>query len=274
MVMAQVLSLKDVSYSRGGRVILDRINWKVKEGEHWVLLGPNGAGKTSLLRMLAAREFPTHGKVRILDEQLGKVNVAELHPRVGFCSAALEQRLDENAIVSDIVLTAAWGVMGRGNESYEEQDLARVADVLYAFGVSHLIDRKIGTLSEGERQRVLIARSLMSDPELLLLDEPAAGLDLGGREELLAALTELAAYPRSPVMVLVTHHVEEIPVGFTHAMLLKQGQVAAAGPLDTVMSSETLSHAFGYPLTVGNRNGRWWAAAGSQEQSNNGRGHS
>jgi len=257
--MTDVLDLQAVTIRRGTTTILDDISWTVREGERWVVLGRNGAGKTTLLQVASGRMHPTGGTAELLGERLGRIDVFELRPRIGLSSAALADRIPSGETVRDVVLTAAYGVTGRWRETYEELDESRASDLLRAFGVDHLGERYFGTLSEGERKRVQIARSLMTDPELLLLDEPAAGLDLGGREELVAALAELAADPKSPVLVLVTHHVEEIPPGFTHLLLLKDGRVHAAGPVDEVLTAETLSGAFGLDLAV-DRNGDRWSA--------------
>ncbi|WP_203751335.1 ABC transporter ATP-binding protein [Cellulomonas chitinilytica] len=259
--MTDVLDLQAVTIRRGTTTILDRVTWTVREGERWVVLGRNGAGKTTMLQVASGRMHPTSGTAELLGERLGRVDVFELRPRIGLSSAALADRIPAGETVRDVVLTAAYGVTGRWRESYEQLDEARAADLLRAFGVQHLSDRYFGTLSEGERKRVQIARSLMTDPELLLLDEPAAGLDLGGREELVAALSELAADKRSPVLVLVTHHVEEIPPGFTHVLLLRDGTVFAAGPTHEVLTAENLSGAFGVDLVVDHREGRWSARA-------------
>ena len=237
------------------------MSWTVRDGERWVVLGRNGAGKTTLVQVASGRMHPTTGTADLLGSRLGRVDVFELRPRIGLSSAALADRIPAGETVRDVVLTAAYGVTGRWREDYESLDEARAADLLRAFGVAHLTDRYFGTLSEGERKRVQIARSLMTDPELLLLDEPAAGLDLGGREELVAALAELAADRKSPVLVLVTHHVEEIPPGFTHLLLLRQGKVFAAGPVDEVLTAETLSGAFDLDLVVDKIDGRWSARA-------------
>ncbi|MFC4616955.1 ABC transporter ATP-binding protein [Cellulomonas algicola] len=259
--MTDVLDLQAVTIRRGTTTILDDVSWTVREGERWVVLGRNGAGKTTMLQVASGRMHPSQGTADVLGSRLGRVDVFELRPRVGLSSAALADRIPSGETVRDVVLTAAYGVTGRWRESYEELDEQRAADLLRAFGVERLADRFFGTLSEGERKRVQIARSLMTDPELLLLDEPAAGLDLGGREELVAALSELAADPRSPVLVLVTHHVEEIPPGFTHLLLLRDGRVHAAGPLDEVLTAENLSGAFGLDLEVDHVGGRWAARA-------------
>ncbi|MCF4121461.1 ABC transporter ATP-binding protein [Antribacter sp. KLBMP9083] len=259
--MSSVLDLSGVTVRRGTSTILDSVDWQVNEGERWIVLGPNGAGKTTLLSIVSARMHPTSGTATLLGSTLGHVDVFELRPRIGLSSAALAERLPGHETVRDVVLTAAYGVTGRWQESYDELDEQRAKDLLAAFDVDHLADRTYGTLSEGERKRVQIARALMTDPELLLLDEPAAGLDLGGREELVGALSELAADPHSPVLVLVTHHVEEIPPGFTHLLLLGKARIQAAGPLEEVLTADNLSAAFGLPLVVMHGGGRWLARA-------------
>lgn len=254
-----LLDFRDVLLRRNRKVLVGPVTWSVELDERWVVLGPNGAGKTSLLRIAAAMEHPTSGCAAILGERLGRVDVAELKARIGLSSAALAQRIPDNEVVRDLVVSAGYAVLGRWREEYEEVDTARAVDMLETLGAEHLSDRTYGTLSEGERKRVLIARALMTDPELLLLDEPAAGLDLGGREELVARLGELAADPDAPAMVLVTHHVEEIPPGFSHALLLSEGGIVAQGLLADVMTSENLSRAFGQSIVVEMIDGRYFA---------------
>ncbi|AKP61136.1 iron ABC transporter ATP-binding protein [Mycobacteroides abscessus subsp. abscessus] len=254
-----LLDFRDVLLRRNRKVLVGPVTWSVELDERWVVLGPNGAGKTSLLRIAAAMEHPTSGYAAILGERLGRVDVAELKSRIGLSSAALAQRIPDNEVVRDLVVSAGYAVLGRWREEYEEIDTARAVDMLETLGAEHLSDRTYGTLSEGERKRVLIARALMTDPELLLLDEPAAGLDLGGREELVARLGELAADPDAPAMVLVTHHVEEIPPGFSHALLLSEGGIVAQGLLADVMTSENLSRAFGQSIVVEMIDGRYFA---------------
>ncbi len=261
--MSDVLRLDDVTLRRGDNQILDGITWGVDPADRWVILGPNGAGKTSLITVCSARAHPTTGSARILGEQLGETNTHELRIRVGLTSAALADRIPPHETVHDIVMTAAYGVTGRWREEYEQIDEARAEDLLSAFGMHAFADRTFETLSEGERKRVQIARALMTDPELLLLDEPAAGLDLGGREELLAALTELAGDRRSPAMVMVTHHVEEIPVGFTHALLMRDGRIVAQGRLVDVLTSANLSQTYGLPIQLFAQDGRWTARQSS-----------
>ena len=249
-VMSAVLELVDVTVVRGEKTLLDSVEWTVQDGERWVILGPNGAGKSTLLSIAAARMHPTRGMVDILDEILGAVDVFELRPRIGVSSAPLAGQIPHAESVANVVLTAAYGVTGRWREEYDDADVQRAEELLDAWGLSELRDRRYGTLSEGERKRVLIARALMTDPELLLLDEPAAGLDVGGREKLVQRLDELARDEASPAMVMVTHHLEEVPDGFTHALLLREGRVVAAGPVGRVMTQKNLSETFDMPLKL------------------------
>ncbi|GAB14211.1 putative ABC transporter ATP-binding protein [Arthrobacter globiformis NBRC 12137] len=250
-----------VSVVRGAKTLLSKVDWQVREGERWVILGPNGAGKTTLLQIAAARLHPTSGVAGILDESLGKVDVFELRPRIGLSSAALANQIPEYEKVLNVVVTAAYGVTGRWREGYEKDDERRAFALLNDWGMGPLLNRKFATLSEGERKRVQIARALMTDPELLLLDEPAAGLDLGGREDLVHRLSQLATDEDAPAIVLVTHHLEEVPPGFTHAMLMRDGEVVAAGPVDDVLTSGNLSETFGLPLDVSVNAGRYTATA-------------
>ena len=257
--MTAVLDLVEVTVRRGESTLLDRVSWRVDEGDRWVVLGPNGAGKTTLLQVASAQIHPTSGVAGILDEVLGTVDVFELRPRIGLTSAALAERVPRSERVGDVVVSASYGVVGRWRESYDELDHDRALQLLTEVGAGHLQDRTFGTLSEGERKRVQIARALMADPELLLLDEPAAGLDLGGREDLVSTLSVLAADEASPATVLVSHHVEEIPPGFTHALLLRSGGVVAAGPLEEVVTEQNLTATFGMPLQLRHEDGRWAA---------------
>ena len=259
--MSDVLQLTEVSVLRDGSTLLDQVSWDVAEGERWVVLGANGAGKTTLLQVASANLHPSRGEATILGETLGAVDVFELRPRIGLSSAALADRLPGKETVRDVVLTASYAVVGRWRERYDELDADRADRLLEALGVSGLANRRFGTLSEGERKRVQIARALMTDPELMLLDEPAAGLDLGGREDLVRRLGELAADAYSPALVLVTHHVEEIPPGFTHVLLLRRGGVVAQGPLESTLTAQTLGETFGLPLELRREGARWSARA-------------
>ncbi|MEJ5867850.1 ABC transporter ATP-binding protein [Pseudokineococcus sp. 5B2Z-1] len=256
-----VLDLGGVTVVRDGRPLLDDVSWAVGADERWVVLGPNGAGKTTLLQVASGRLHPTRGRAEVLGEELGLVDVFELRPRIGLASAALAERVPPGERVVDVVLTASYGMVGRWREEYEGPDHDRALELLAALGVAGLERRTYGTLSEGERKRVQIARALMSDPELVLLDEPAAELDLGGREDLVQRLGALAADPLSPALVLVTHHVEEVPPGITHALLLREGRVVGQGPLEQVLTAEALGATFGLPLHVERSGGRWSARA-------------
>lgn len=260
-VVDEVLRLSSVSVVRGGSRLLDNVDWSVREGERWVVLGPNGAGKTTLLQLASTYLFPSRGSVDVLGERLGLVDVFEVRPRIGLTSAALAERLPSDELVLDVVLTGAWAMTGRWRERYDETDAQRAQRLLRQVGVEELVHRTFGTLSEGERKRVQIARALMADPELLLLDEPAAGLDLGGREDLVGRLSALAHDDRAPAMVLVTHHVEEIPSGFTHALLLRGGRVVSAGSMEQTLTAQRLSTTFGLELALTRRSGRWTAHA-------------
>ncbi len=259
--MSDVLALAGVGVVRGSTRILDDVSWEVEEGQRWVVLGPNGAGKTTLLQLAAARIHPTTGVVGVLGEVLGAVDVFELRPRIGLSSAVLADRIPGGERVRDVVLTASYAVVGRWREAYDRMDEGRAAELLEALGASHLADRAFGTLSEGERKRVQIARALMTDPELMLLDEPAAGLDLGGREDLVRRLGLLAADVYAPALVLVTHHVEEIPPNFTDVLLLRQGRVVAQGPIEITLTAENLEATFGMPLELEVRGDRFAARA-------------
>lgn len=261
---AEVLRLDSVSVVRNGSTLLDDLSWTVHDGDRWIVLGPNGAGKTTAMRMAAAQLFPTSGTVDVLGERLGAVDVFELRPRIGVTSAALAERIPASETVRDVVLTASYAVIGRWREDYEGFDEGRAHELLWQFGCGHLVDRTFGTLSEGERKRVQIARAMMTDPEFMLLDEPAAGLDLGAREDLVRRLSVLAADVYAPVTVLITHHVEEIPPAFTHCLLLREGRAVASGPIGEVLTAENLSKCFGVWLQL-DRVGDRWVARGANE---------
>lgn len=258
---AEVLRLRDVGVWRDQSMLLSDVSWTVHDDEAWVIVGPNGAGKTTLLQVAAALVVPTTGSAEILGEPVAQADLTELRSRVGIASAAVADQVQRGEKVIDLVMTAGYGIISRGGEQYDSFDVVRAVELLDAVGCAHLIRRRFGTLSEGERKRVQIARSLMADPELLLLDEPAAGLDLGGREDVLTRIATLARDPRSPVLVMVTHHVEEVPEGFTHAMLMRKGTVLAAGPVADVFTERNLSRCFGVPLIVERRAARWMAHA-------------
>ena len=261
--MSDVLSLSGIGVTRGAQKLLDDVSWEVEEGERWVVVGPNGAGKSTLLNVAAGRMHPSTGVAGILGEVLGAVDVFELRPRIGLATAALAERIPAGEKVSDVVVTASYGMVGRWREKYDSLDHERARELLDELGAAHLAERRFGTLSEGERKRVLIARALMTDPELMLLDEPAAGLDLGAREDLVQRLTALAEDVDAPALVLVTHHVEEIPPGFTDILMLREGRVVAAGPIESTLTAENLSETFGLALEL-DRHGERWSARAAQ----------
>jgi iron complex transport system ATP-binding protein len=257
--MTTAFQLDSVSVVRPGKILLDDVSWTVREDERWVVLGPNGAGKSTLLQVVGAQLYPTRGTVEILGERLGAVDVFDLRTRIGHTATAIADRVPPGERVEDVVVSAAHAVTGRWREEYDEDDLSRAHQIMGELGITVLADRTFGTLSEGERKRTLIARALMTDPELLLLDEPGAGLDLGAREDLLASLDVLSSTEGSPVLVMVSHHVEEIPPGFTHVLLLRDGRVVGSGPLAEVMTAENLGRTFGMRLELDHVDGRWAA---------------
>ncbi|WP_020573770.1 ABC transporter ATP-binding protein [Actinopolymorpha alba] len=259
--MGPVLELTDVTITRNGTKLLDRVTWSVDPSDRWVVLGPNGAGKTTLLQIASARMHPTSGTATLLGETLGSVDVFELRPRIGLTSAAVADRIPRHERVHDVVVSASYAVLGRWRERYDDLDHDRARLLLAWLGVGEYADRTFGTLSEGERKRVQIARALMADPELLLLDEPAAGLDLAGRESLVRTLHQIAADPTAPATALVTHHVEEIPPSFTHVILLRAGAIVSAGPINDVLSSAALSETFGMSLKLVRSGTRYTARA-------------
>lgn len=257
--MGSALELHDVSVVRAGATLLDHVDWQVNDGEHWVVLGPNGAGKTTLLQIVGGHLHPSSGAAWVLGERMGETNLSELRPRIGQTGMAVSERIPPGEIVSDVVLSAAHAVIGRWNEEYEEVDHARARQIMAELGIAPLAARSFGTLSEGERKRTLIARALMTDPEMLLLDEPAAGLDLGAREDLVSSLEVLGTAADAPVLILVSHHVEEIPPSFTHVLLLRDGQVVAQGPIPTTLTPANLGRTFSTRLEIGFEHGRFTA---------------
>lgn len=259
--MPQVLEFADVVVRRNDRNIVDGLSWTVTDDQRWVILGPNGAGKTTVLQLADTLMHPTSGTVTVLGEQLGRTDVFEIRPRLGFASSAMAKRVPPEETVLNVVLTAAYSVTGRWREQYDDIDERRALRVLAEWQLDDLADRSFGTLSDGEQKRVQIARAVMTDPELLLLDEPTASLDLGAREALLTLLSGYASAPTTPAMIMVTHHVEEIPVGFTHVLLLRDGAAVAAGPIGEVLTAENLTRTFGASITLTEHAGRYSARA-------------
>ncbi|MFM7014403.1 MAG: ABC transporter ATP-binding protein [Actinomycetota bacterium] len=255
--MSLVLNFNNVTVNRDSRAILNNIDWQVNSDQRWVILGPNGAGKTTLLRVAAAQLQPSTGEAKLLGETMGEVNVFDLRTRIGFASNSLANHIPNSETVLDAVMTASYGITGRWNEKYEDVDERRARRVLGEWQLGELADRAYGTLSDGEKKRAQIARAVMPDPELLLLDEPVASLDMAAREHTIDILGQYAQSPVAPAIVMVTHHIEEIPPGFTHALILSTGQVYAAGEIATTITSEKVSEAFGFGLEVSMENGRY-----------------
>jgi iron complex transport system ATP-binding protein len=248
--MNEVLKFDQVSVTRGGKTILVNISWTVEPNQRWVIVGPNGAGKTTLLRVAGTHLQPSTGTVQVLGKTLGEVNVFDLRTRIGFASSAVANRIPNSENVLDAVMTASYAITGRFKESYDEVDVRRAKRVLGEWQLSEYADRPFGTLSDGERKRTQIARAVMPDPELLLLDEPVASLDIGSREATIKILGGYASHPDAPAIIMVTHHLEEIPAGFTHALILKDGKITASGPITQTLTTEKLSEAYGIPLEV------------------------
>lgn len=252
-----VLDFNNITVLRDKRPILNNVDWQVSSNQRWVIVGPNGAGKTTLLRVAAAQIHPSTGTAKLLGSTLGEVNVFDLRTRIGFASNAMSQHIPNSESVLDAVMTASYGITGRWNERYEDVDERRARRVLAEWQLDELADRPFGTLSDGEKKRAQIARSVMPDPELLLLDEPVASLDMAAREHTISVLGSYATSPSAPAIVMVTHHIEEIPEGFTHALILSAGQVYAAGEIDQTLTTEKISGAFGFGLEVSKEGARF-----------------
>ncbi len=250
---------------RDGVAILDGVDWDIGRGERWAVLGPNGSGKTTLLRVAGMRLLPTRGTVEVLGETYGRSDARAVRRRVSFVSQNILRGLRPDISAHDVVLTGRHAALEIWWHHYDEDDHRRAEQLLADAGMGETAERPFGVLSEGERQKVLLARALMAEPELLLLDEPAAGLDLGARERLVLYLGALAADPVTPPLVLVTHHVEELPAGITHAALLRHGRLVAAGPAVDVLTTDAVSACFGIPITMQRADGRWTARASVQD---------
>jgi len=257
--MTYVLNLSHVSLTRGDTQVLSDVSWSTRPRQHWVIVGPNGAGKTTLARVASGRVAPDSGDVTLSETDIAHADPAEVATRVGLASAAVAAKIVPTQSVLDTVRSAAWGLAVAHDEEYEEVDDQRARALMDIFGVAHLVQREFSTLSEGEAQRVLLARALMTDPEVLVLDEPTSGLDLGARELLIAALSEIMKGSKSPQIVLVTHQIEEIPDGVTHCAIMSQGQITHQGPIEDILTGVNLSQVYGMPLLAGCTDGRWWA---------------
>jgi iron complex transport system ATP-binding protein len=257
--MPAAIALHDVMVRRAGRAILGPLTWEVQAGERWIVLGPNGSGKTTLTSVAAMRLWPTAGSVEVLGERYGRTDARDMWRRVGLASSALEATLRGDLTPHTLIMTARHGATEPWWHVYEDADHERALALAERIGLGERAEQTFETLSAGERRRVSIARALMPDPDVLLLDEPAANLDLAARERLLADLARLAADVRPTAMILVTHHLEEIPPGFGHALVLAEGEVVAAGPIGDVLRDDVLEVAFGLSLSVGHDDGRWTA---------------
>ena len=261
MITGPALRLTGVRLVRDEAVILHGVDWQVDEGQRWIVLGANGSGKTSLVRIASLYLHPSSGEVEVLGGRLGHVDVRSHRRRIGVVSASFADLLRPTLSALDVVMTAKHAALEPWWHTYDSSDRARATALLDRFGCAHLGTHPFVTLSSGERQRVQLARTLMGEPGLLLLDEPTAGLDLGGREDLVRRLGDLASDPATPATVLVTHHVDEIPAGFDHVLLLRGGSVQAAGPIDEVLTASSLSECFGVSVELERRGGRWFAFA-------------
>jgi iron complex transport system ATP-binding protein len=255
------LRFTDVCLDREAATVLSGVNWQVGTGERWAVLGPNGAGKTTLLQLASGYLHPTRGTVEVLGQRLGRTDVRVLRRRVAIVSGSVARMILPRLSAREVVVSAKQGALEPWWHTYSEAEHRRALDLLAAAGCGEVADRPFGVLSEGERQQVLLARALMTEPGLLLLDEPCAGLDMGGRERLLARLAGLQADPAAPPTVMVTHHVEEIPAGFTHVLLLSAGRVLVAGPISSVLTADNLTECFGLPLDLRGDDGRWTSRA-------------
>lgn len=255
------LRFEAVDLDRLTTPILHSVDWTVQLGERWVVLGPNGSGKTTMFELASGYLHPTRGTVHILGHRLGRVDVRRLREHIGVVSSAVAKKLVPSVSATGVVVSALHGALEPWWHAYSEAELERARGLLAQAGFAAIEDRPFGVLSDGERQQVLLARALMTEPSLLLLDEPAAGLDMGGRERLVARMGRLAIDPSSPPIVMITHHVEEIPSGFTHVLLLREGRLVTAGPIEDCLTASSLSATFGMELLLEGSAGRWHSRA-------------
>ena len=259
MTTGSVLKFNSVSLVREQNQILSDVTFEMNFKDHLVIFGPNGAGKSSLVEIAAGFQFPTRGEVEILDQTMGRVDLSQLRLSIGYAGPRLSMMMEPAEKVIDAVLSAAWGVVGRWQETYSEYDMLRANQVIDLMGMKDFKDRTFGFLSAGEKKKVEIARALMNDPELLILDEPAASLDLPAREDLILQLNKLINSGLSPAILMVTHHLEEVPSGFNRALLLHKGRVFSQGAVDETLSAENLSSLYQMQIKVWQADGRRFA---------------
>jgi len=257
MVSSPVVELLGVSVKYEEKTILGPLDLEISSSDRWVVLGPNGSGKTSLIKILSLYRYPTTGSVKVLGETWGATDVRQLRQRIGLASSSLRDQFRSDILGLDIVMTARHAALETWWHEYSEADRENAMDCLARIGAEALAARKFHTMSSGEQQRVQLARTLMGEPGLLLLDEPTAGLDLVGREQLVSSLASVASDPQTPATLLVTHHTDEIPPGFTHGLLLRGGKPLACGPINEVLTADSLSECFELRLQLENRDGRW-----------------
>ena len=261
------MSVEGATVTRGTTTLVGPVDWTVRPDQRWVVLGANGSGKSTLLAMVAMRTHPSTGAVTVLGERLGATDVRRLRERIGYGAEGLAQQIDPSLTLHDVVLTGWHAALAPWWHTYDDDAHVAADDACRRVGLTLDADRTFGSLSSGERQRALLARALIRRPELLLLDEPAAGLDPAGREGLVRSLDELASWPGARPLILVTHHLEEVPESATHALLLRDGRAVASGPIAEVLTTTHLSECFGLRLAVGRHpgggpaNGRWWCRA-------------
>jgi iron complex transport system ATP-binding protein len=257
---ADVIALRGAGVMRSGKRLIQDVDWDVNRGERWIVFGPNGAGKTTLLEVVSTYSFPAMGTGWIFGQQLGRTDVRALRPRIGYVGPGPLKFVRHEMIALEVVLTGKHAsFVDPRFHAYEDSDWQRAHGHLTTMGVDHLAEREFATMSEGEKKRVLIARGLMANPELLLLDEPGTGLDLGAREQLVSSLSGLADGDDQTTVILVTHHLEEIPPGFDRILLIGDGRVVGSGQIEDVLTSELLSRTFGMPIEVDRRGARYSA---------------
>jgi iron complex transport system ATP-binding protein len=252
------ISINNVRFMRNRRLILDDISWQIRPGEHWVVLGANGSGKTTLLQILAGYLWPTSGDVTVLGERFGEVDLRSLRRKIGWVGSFLQAQVPPSQMPLEFIVSGKYATLGIYDKP-EATDFEEAASLAATLECGRILDLPYAVLSQGEKQRLLIARALIHKPRLLILDEPCGGLDLVSREQLLGTLESLGRMPEGPSMILVTHYLEEIMPAFSHVFLLKSGCCAAQGEKDRILRRDLLTRAFGFPIEAGRENGRYWS---------------